>query len=86
MIKGPLSRSRGDRRAERGERVLAPHARQQEHGRVRVTVNDVDLRPRPPAPVLEAIFAQLASGVGPAEGEARVFLARERAASGYRNI
>jgi len=50
------------------------------------TVNDVDLRPRPPAPVLEAIFAQLASGVGPAEGEARVFLARERAASGYRNI
>ena len=27
--KGPLLRSRGNRLAERGERVLAPHARQQ---------------------------------------------------------
>ena len=68
MIKRTL-RSRGDRRAERGERVLAPHARQQEHRGVRV-----GLGPR----ALERLRARVAPP-GRRRRRALALAARERA-------
>lgn len=90
MIKRPL-RSRGDRRAERGERVLAPHARQQEHRRVRVGLGPralerlgarlCRLAAAAARVVGSHVVARLVDGVGPAAGEARIFRACECAAS-----
>ena len=62
--------SRGDRLAERGERVLAPHARQQEHRGVRVGLG--------PRAFLEGLRARVAPP-GRRRRRALALAARERA-------
>ena len=66
-----LLRSRGDRLAERGERVLAPHARQQEHRRVRVRLG--------PRAFLEGLRARVAPPGRRRRRRALALAARERA-------
>ena len=65
-----MIKSRGDRRAERGERVLAPHAGQQEHRRVRVGLG--------PRALLERLRARVAPP-GRRRRRALALAARERA-------